>query len=51
MEYIKGIDIFGHQVKIKADKENKTFKTYCGAFATMIYLAMIVFFFYVGIDS
>lgn len=51
MDFIKNIDIFGHQVKIKVDNENRTHKTYYGAFATIIYFVFMCLIFYICLDA
>lgn len=44
---MKAIDVFGYKVTLLVDKNNSTHKTFCGAFASVIYaiLCLIVVFF------
>jgi hypothetical protein len=44
---MKAIDVFGYKVTLLVDKNNSTHKTFCGAFASVIYglLCVLIFFF------
>jgi hypothetical protein len=47
LERIKRIDLFGYKVNFNVDKYNYTHKTFCGAFASVVYvfLLVVIFFF------
>jgi hypothetical protein len=42
---LKNIDLFGYQVKLNVDKDNKSHKTVVGAVASLIYLAAFIWVF------
>tara|TARA_B110000285_G_scaffold166951_1_gene186577 strand:+ start:108 stop:242 length:135 start_codon:yes stop_codon:yes gene_type:complete len=42
---LSSIDLFGYQVKLNVDKDNKTHKTGVGAIASLIYAAAFIWVF------
>ena len=42
---LKNFDLFGYQVKLNVDKDNKSHKTVVGAVASIIYLAAFIWVF------
>lgn len=41
----KFLDVFGYQVKLNVDNNNKTHKTSCGAIVSLVYLAAFIWCF------
>lgn len=42
---LSSIDLFGYQVKLNIDKDNKTHKTCVGAVASLVYVAAFIWVF------